>query len=148
VARPDAVDSSVHYFFSDHLGSTSVITNSAGTTFEEDLDYFPYGGIASGRQTLLSTVAKTNAISAKRNCERSRTPRVNRHQKTSSSGITSTQKPTAAAVHLRMLTFSALNAIKRYTTRCQFLTQRPRRLQLRSRLYLSPNSLRKDQYVR
>jgi RHS repeat-associated protein len=48
VARRDAVDSSVHYFFSDHLGSTSVITNNAGTTFEEDLDYFPYGGIASG----------------------------------------------------------------------------------------------------
>jgi RHS repeat-associated protein len=48
VARRDASDNSVHYFFSDHLGSMSVITNSTGATLEEDLDYYPYGGTASG----------------------------------------------------------------------------------------------------
>jgi RHS repeat-associated protein len=48
VARRDASNSTVHYYFSDHLGSTSVSTNSTGTTLEEDLDYYPYGGIASG----------------------------------------------------------------------------------------------------
>jgi RHS repeat-associated protein len=48
LARRDASNSSVHYFFSDHLGSTSVTTNSTGATIEEDLDYLPYGGIASG----------------------------------------------------------------------------------------------------
>jgi RHS repeat-associated protein len=48
VARRDASNSSVHYFFSDHLGSTSVTTNSPGATLEEDIDYYPYGGIVSG----------------------------------------------------------------------------------------------------
>jgi RHS repeat-associated protein len=48
LARRDASNSSVHYFFDDHLGSTSVVTNSTGATLEEDLDYYPYGGIASG----------------------------------------------------------------------------------------------------
>ena len=48
VARRDASNSSVHFFFLDHLGSTSVTTNSTGATLEEDLDYYPYGGIASG----------------------------------------------------------------------------------------------------
>ena len=48
VARRDASNGSVHYFFADHLGSTSVITNSTGGTLEEDLDYYPYGGVASG----------------------------------------------------------------------------------------------------
>jgi RHS repeat-associated protein len=48
IARRDASNSSVHYFFDDHLGSTSVGTNSTGATLEEDLDYYPYGGIASG----------------------------------------------------------------------------------------------------
>ena len=48
VARRDASNSSVHYFFSNHLGSTSVTTDSTGATLEEDLDYYPYGGVASG----------------------------------------------------------------------------------------------------
>jgi RHS repeat-associated protein len=48
VARRDASNGTVHYFFDDHLGSTSVVTNSTGSTLEEDLDYYPYGGIASG----------------------------------------------------------------------------------------------------
>lgn len=34
----------VHYYFSDHLGSHSVITNAAGTQCEQDIDYYPYGG--------------------------------------------------------------------------------------------------------
>ena len=38
----------MHYYFADHLGSASVVTNSAGSTpFEENLDYYPYGGIVA-----------------------------------------------------------------------------------------------------
>ena len=49
VARRDASNSSVHYYFSDHLGSASVVTNATGTLpFDEDLDYYPYGGIVAG----------------------------------------------------------------------------------------------------
>ncbi len=49
VARRDASSSTVHYYFSDHLGSTSVITDAVGTMPpEEDLDYYPYGGTAYG----------------------------------------------------------------------------------------------------
>jgi RHS repeat-associated protein len=33
----------VHYYFSDHLGSASVITSSTGTVQKES-DYYPYGG--------------------------------------------------------------------------------------------------------
>jgi RHS repeat-associated protein len=43
VARRDA-DNSVHYYFSDHLGSHGVVTNSSGAC-EQDIDYYPFGGI-------------------------------------------------------------------------------------------------------
>lgn len=60
VARRDA-DNSVHYYFSDHLGSASVVTNATGTmtncpaanspmnyttipTGEEESDFYPFGG--------------------------------------------------------------------------------------------------------
>ena len=32
----------------NHLGSSSAITDATGTVFEENLDYYPYGGIAFG----------------------------------------------------------------------------------------------------
>ena len=34
----------VHYYFSDHLGTHAVVSNAAGTTLEQDIDYYPYGG--------------------------------------------------------------------------------------------------------
>jgi RHS repeat-associated protein len=44
VARRDA-DNSVHYYFSDHLSSASVITNATGAMPpQEESDYYPYGG--------------------------------------------------------------------------------------------------------
>jgi RHS repeat-associated protein len=60
IARRDA-DNSIHYYFSDHLGSASVLTDAVGTmslcpaanspmnyttipTGEEESDYYPYGG--------------------------------------------------------------------------------------------------------
>lgn len=46
IARRDA-DGSVHYYFSDHLGSHSVIENATGTKCEQDMDYYPYGGVAN-----------------------------------------------------------------------------------------------------
>jgi RHS repeat-associated protein len=44
VARRDA-DNSVRYYFSDHLGSASIITNEAGAMPPiTESDYYPYGG--------------------------------------------------------------------------------------------------------
>ncbi len=42
IARRDP-SGSVFYYFSNHLGSTSVITDSGGTVVEES-DYYPFGG--------------------------------------------------------------------------------------------------------
>lgn len=44
VARRDVSPSAVHYYFSDHLGSHSVVENATGTACEQDIDYYPYGG--------------------------------------------------------------------------------------------------------
>ena len=35
----------VHYYYSDHLGSASVMTDASGN-LSEQCDYYPYGGIA------------------------------------------------------------------------------------------------------
>jgi RHS repeat-associated protein len=55
IARRDVSNSAVHYYFSDHLGSTSMTTDANGTmsacptnsnlvTGEDESDYYPYGG--------------------------------------------------------------------------------------------------------
>jgi RHS repeat-associated protein len=48
IARRDVTSGgatiAVHYYFSDHLGSHSVIENATGTACEQDIDYYPYGG--------------------------------------------------------------------------------------------------------
>jgi RHS repeat-associated protein len=47
-AWPGGMFPAAHYYFADYLGSASVVTNAAGTTpFDEDLDYYPYGGIVA-----------------------------------------------------------------------------------------------------
>jgi RHS repeat-associated protein len=43
VARRDISTNAVHYYFSDHLGSASVITDSNGN-IQQESDYYPYGG--------------------------------------------------------------------------------------------------------
>jgi hypothetical protein len=46
VARQDSAGT-VHYCFSDHLGSTSLITDAVGTMSshpQAESDYYPYGG--------------------------------------------------------------------------------------------------------
>jgi RHS repeat-associated protein len=45
IARRDVATGQVHYYFSDHLGSASVITDSNGN-IQQQTDYYPYGGIA------------------------------------------------------------------------------------------------------
>jgi RHS repeat-associated protein len=35
----------VHYYFSDHLGTHGVVESATGTTCEQDIDYYPYGGV-------------------------------------------------------------------------------------------------------
>jgi RHS repeat-associated protein len=42
IARRDA-NGTVHYYFADHLGSASVITDASGTV-QKEADYYPYGG--------------------------------------------------------------------------------------------------------
>ena len=44
IARLDLPSGTVHYYFADHLGSASVVTNADGTTTQDESDYFPFGG--------------------------------------------------------------------------------------------------------
>ncbi|MDP9268027.1 MAG: polymorphic toxin type 24 domain-containing protein [Acidobacteriota bacterium] len=44
IARVDLPAATVHYYFSDHLGSHSVVTSANGTTIEQEADYYPFGG--------------------------------------------------------------------------------------------------------
>jgi RHS repeat-associated protein len=50
IARVDRPSGTVHYYFSDHLGSSSVITDASGT-IEQQYVYFPYGGMADSSGT-------------------------------------------------------------------------------------------------
>jgi YD repeat-containing protein len=43
VARSDSTG--IHYYFSDHLGSHGVVENATGSVCEQDIDYYPYGGV-------------------------------------------------------------------------------------------------------
>ena len=45
VARRDISTNAVHYYFSDQLGSHGVIENATATACEQDIDYYPYGGV-------------------------------------------------------------------------------------------------------
>jgi len=45
VARRDVATNLMHYYFSDHLGSHGVVESATGTTCEQDIDYYPYGGV-------------------------------------------------------------------------------------------------------
>jgi hypothetical protein len=42
VARIDLPANMVHYYLSDHLGSTSIVASAAGIV-EEESDYYPFG---------------------------------------------------------------------------------------------------------
>ena len=42
IARIDLPANTVHYYLSDHLGSTSVVVSAAGA-LEEESDYYPFG---------------------------------------------------------------------------------------------------------
>jgi RHS repeat-associated protein len=44
IARVDRPSGVVHYYFSNHLGSHSMVTNATGGC-EQDIDYYPYGGV-------------------------------------------------------------------------------------------------------
>jgi len=46
IARVDRPSGTIHYYFSDHLGSASVITDASGN-LQEAYYYYPYGGIQS-----------------------------------------------------------------------------------------------------
>ena len=44
VARSDSAGL-IHFYFSDHLGSHGVVENATGSACEQDIDYYPYGGV-------------------------------------------------------------------------------------------------------
>lgn len=44
IARLDLPTPVVHYYFSDHLGTHSVVTSATGATIEQESDHYPYGG--------------------------------------------------------------------------------------------------------
>ncbi len=46
LGRVDRPSGAVHYYFSDHLGSASMITDASGTV-QERYFYYPYGGLQS-----------------------------------------------------------------------------------------------------
>jgi RHS repeat-associated protein len=46
IARVDRPSGTVHYYFSDNLGSSSVITDAVGTV-QEQYFYYPYGGMVA-----------------------------------------------------------------------------------------------------
>ena len=43
IARVDPKTLAVHYYFSDHLGTHTVVTNATGAC-EQDIEFYPYGG--------------------------------------------------------------------------------------------------------
>ncbi len=45
IARRDVSNDAVHFYFSDHLGTHAVVENATGTACEQDIDYYPYGGV-------------------------------------------------------------------------------------------------------
>jgi RHS repeat-associated protein len=46
IARRDSAGL-IHYYFSDHLGSHGVVENATASACEQDIDYYPYGGVQS-----------------------------------------------------------------------------------------------------
>jgi RHS repeat-associated protein len=46
IARVDRPSGAVHYYFSNHLDSHSVIVSATGSC-EQDIDYYPYGGLVT-----------------------------------------------------------------------------------------------------
>jgi RHS repeat-associated protein len=46
IARRDVAGGAQHYYFSDYVGSHGVVVNATGTTFEQDIDYYPFGAVA------------------------------------------------------------------------------------------------------
>jgi RHS repeat-associated protein len=50
IARVDRPSGTVHYYYSDHLGSSSVIADASGN-IEQQYVYFPYGGMVDSTGT-------------------------------------------------------------------------------------------------
>jgi RHS repeat-associated protein len=51
VARRDVPTDAIHFYFSDHLGTHAVVENATGTAFEQDIDYYPFGGVEEDYST-------------------------------------------------------------------------------------------------
>jgi RHS repeat-associated protein len=44
IVRRNSSSGEILYYFSDHLGSSNVVTNATGTTIKEESDFYPFGG--------------------------------------------------------------------------------------------------------
>jgi RHS repeat-associated protein len=53
IARRDVSGGGVYYYFSDHLGSSNVVTNAAGV-IQNESDFYPFGGESIVTQSLAS----------------------------------------------------------------------------------------------
>src|SRR5437899_3822325 len=60
IARRDVATNAVHYYFADHLGSATAVTNASGTSVDESLDYYPYGAVAPTSADTVSQNYKFN----------------------------------------------------------------------------------------
>jgi hypothetical protein len=66
IARVDRPSGAVHYYFSDQLGSASVITDASGNV-QQQYYYFPYGAwyrAAAAIPTITSSPAKNGTAKA------------------------------------------------------------------------------------
>jgi len=62
VARRDNGGGAVHYYFSDHLGSHAMVESGDGSACEQDIDFYPYGGV---EHDYCATVAQNYKFTSK-----------------------------------------------------------------------------------
>jgi len=62
IARRDISDNSLHYFWTDQIGSSSTITSATGA-IEEESDFYPFGG--ERQYTMNASVANTYKFTGK-----------------------------------------------------------------------------------
>lgn len=56
IVRRNSSTGEILYYFSDHLGSSNVVTNATGTTIKEESDFYPFGG----ERVITDTVSDQN----------------------------------------------------------------------------------------
>jgi RHS repeat-associated protein len=97
VARRDVSANAVHYYFSDHLGSHGVVENATGSTCEQDIDYYPYGGV---EHDYCATVAQNYKFTGKERDSESGLDHFGARHNASALGRFMSVDPKASSGHL------------------------------------------------